>query len=82
MVTPVRSGAPTFPTERPLRLPEGAQAPVQGRKDLRAEPGITVRTPAQGLSTATVGQEVKAAAPDPTAPVRMARPGSLVDIRV
>jgi hypothetical protein len=82
MVTPMRSGAPTFPTERLLRLPEGAQAPVQGRKDLRAEPGITVRTPAQGLSTATSGQEVKAAAADPAAPMRIPRPGSLVDIRI
>jgi hypothetical protein len=82
MVTPMRSGAPTFPTDRPLRLPEGAQAPIQGRKDLRPEPGITVRTPAQGLSTATSGQEAKAAAADPAAPVRIPRPGSLIDIRI
>ena len=82
MVTPMRAGAPPFPTERPLRLPEGAQAPVQGRKDLRPEPGITVRTPAQDLSTATSGQEVKSAAADPATPARMPRPGSLIDIRV
>ena len=82
MVTPMRSGAPTFPTERPLRPPEGAQAPVQGRADLRPEPGQAIRTPAPGLSTATSGQEVKAAAADPAAPMRIPRPGSLIDIRI
>ena len=82
MVTPLRAGAPPFPTERSLRLPEGAQAPVQGRGDQRPEPGIAVRTPAQGLAAAGAGPEAKAAAADPTAPVRMPRPGSLIDIRI
>ena len=82
MVTPLRPGPPQIPTERSLRLPEGARVPVQGRADLRPEPGQAIRTPAQGLSPATAAQDGRAAAPDRAAPVRMARPGSLVDIRI
>jgi hypothetical protein len=82
MVTPLRTGAPPVPTERPPSLPETARTPVQARADLRPEPGLAVRTPAQGLSPASVGQDGRAVAADPAAPVRMARPGSLVDIRV
>ncbi|MEI7573088.1 MAG: hypothetical protein WCJ52_08185 [Phenylobacterium sp.] len=82
MVTPLRPGTPQIPTERPLRLPEGTKVPVQGRADLRPEPGQAIRTPAPGLSPATAGQDGRAAAPDPAAPVRLARPGSLVDIRI
>jgi len=82
MVTPLRTGPPQIPTEWSLRLPESPRASVQGRADLRPESGQPTRTPAQGPSPVPAGQDVRAAGPDPAAPVRMARPGSLVDIRI